>query len=185
MNRKQLAILLGLVLLMSACAPRRAYPPPSPYPPPPPTQPAPTQPTPPEITRPPVPQSPPPPRTAGQVSGPAVMALMSRAGERVESGDLDSAAATLERALDLEPRNPFIYQRLSAVRLEQGQASQSETLARKSNSLAGDNPYIKADNWRIIAQARSIQGDSVGTSSAKSRADYYAGLARDQDSARR
>lgn len=173
----QLLPLVGLLMLASACAPRRAYPPPAPYPPPP-SQPGPVeseQPLPPSH-RPPVPpepQRPPPPRSAEQVSGPAVMALLGAAEQRAVAGDLDSAAASLERALDLEPRNPFVYQRLAALRLEQGQAGQAEALARKANSLAGSNPHLKAANWRIVAQSRTMRGDSVGAASASSRADYY------------
>lgn len=158
---------LGLLVLLviSACTPRTAYPPPS--------EPAPPAQTPGQQTPSAVPKAPAPPRTAAQVSGPAVMALMQQSKQRVDAGDLDSGAALLERALDVDPRNPFVYQRLASVRLEQGQASQAETLARKSNSVAGNNPYIKAENWGIIAQTRAIRGDTVGASSASSRAGYY------------
>ena len=118
-----------------------------------------------------------PPQTMADVSGPAVLALIKRADQRMQAGEADSAAAALERALDIEPRNPFIYQRLAAVRLEQGQPGQAEALARKSNSLAGDNPLVKGNNWRIIAQTRSARGDSVGASAANSRVQYYQGQA--------
>lgn len=114
-----------------------------------------------------------PPRTAEEASGPAVVALLDRAGEQSSAGNYDLAASSLERALDVEPRNPFIYHRLAALRLEQGQAGQAEALARKSNSLAVRNPYLQARNWKLIAKSRSMRGDSVGASSADSRAHYY------------
>ena len=171
-----LSLVSPLLLLAAACTPRAAYPPPSSYPSPPPGQPEDGR-LPPEYTPPPA-EAPLPPRSAAEMSGPAVMALISRSEQKAKNGDLDSAAASLERALDLEPRNPFVYQKLATLRLEQGQAEQSEALARKANSLAGNNPFIKAANWRVVAQARSIRGDSVGASSASSRADYYSDIGK-------
>lgn len=114
-----------------------------------------------------------PPRTAEEASGPAVLALLSHAETQREAGELDRAAATVERALDVEPRNPFVYSRLAALRLIQGQPGQTEALASKSNSLGGDNPYLQARNWTLIARARRMRGDSLGADTAAARADYY------------
>lgn len=119
------------------------------------------------------PQQPAPPQTAAEVSSPAVMSLMGRADTLASSGHMDDAAATLERALDLEPRNPFIYQRLAAVRLAQGEAGQAEQLANKSNSVAGDNPFVEADNWELIAEARKAAGDTRGADAASTKAVNY------------
>lgn len=170
MKLKRLFLIVAGLFLISACTPRVAYPPPQSTPPA--SEPAPSVGVPTPQAPPAVPQAQ-PPRTAAQISGPAVMALMQRAKQHADDDDLDGAAALLERALDVEPRNPFVYQRLASLRLQQGQASQAETMARKSNSLAGDNPYIKAENWHIIAQTRAIRGDPVGASSATGRAGYY------------
>lgn len=168
MKLKHLLLIVAGLFVISACTPRVTHPPPQTTPPP--SEPLPSA----EVPSPEVPPAvPQPPRTAAQISGPAVIALMQRSKQRAAAGDLDGAAALLERALDVEPRNPFVYQRLASLRLQQGQASQAETMARKSNSLAGDNPYIKAENWHIIAQTRAIRGDPVGASSATGRADYY------------
>lgn len=98
------------------------------------------------------------------------MSLLGSADTLAKAGHMDASAATLERALDIEPRNPFVYQRLAAVRLAQGQVGQAEQMAMKSNSLAGDNPYVKAANWRLIAEARSTDGDNQGASQASQRA---------------
>ncbi len=186
MKLNRLLLLLPILLIAAACASRAAYPPPQPYPPPTGQQPPDTQTPPPAVPEPSPPDNvPAPPRTAAEVSGPAVVALMSRAEQRAQGGDLDSAAASLERALDLEPRNPFVYQRLAAMRLQQGQPQQGEALARKANSLAGENPYLRSGNWRLIAKARSVQGDSVGASSASSRADYYQSQGQQLNSGRR
>lgn len=111
-----------------------------------------------------------PPKQASQVSSPAVMSLLSSADALANAGHMDASASTLERALDIEPRNPFIYQRLAAVRLAQGQGAQAEQIAMKSNSVAGDNPLVESGNWRLIAEARSTSGDDRGASQASSRA---------------
>ena len=118
-------------------------------------------------------RKPAPPQQAAAVSSPAVMSLMGRADTLASGGHMDDAAATLERALDLEPRNAFIYQRLAAVRLAQGQPGQAEQLVRKSNSVAGDNPFVEADNWKLIAEARKTAGDAKGASAASSKAVNY------------
>ena len=78
------------------------------------------------------------------------------------SGRLTNAAATLERAMRIEPRNPRIWQELARVRLKQGEYAQAESTAARSNSFAGSDNALRADNWRLIAQAREARGDSQG-----------------------
>lgn len=104
-----------------------------------------------------------------------MIALLSHAEDRREAGELDRAAATVERALDVEPRNPFVYHRLASLRLAQDQPGQAEALARKSNSLGGDNPYLQARNWELIARARRARGDGLGADTASARAEYHRG----------
>jgi predicted Zn-dependent protease len=80
------------------------------------------------------------------------------------------AAAVLERALRIEPRNPLIWQRLARLRLQQDMPRQAESLAAKSNSLAAGDSFLLADNWRLIASAREQQGDRAGAEAARRRA---------------
>jgi predicted Zn-dependent protease len=162
------AALIAVVLLAGCAGQRTPAPPPG-------------QPPPPMINKPrPTPNAPfpsrsmnVPPRTAAQASSPAVMSLLKAADTQAKAGHREQAAAALERALDLSPRNPFIYQRLAAVRLSQGQVGQAEQLARKSNSVAGDNPFVKAGNWQLIARARRSTGDAQGARAADARAASY------------
>lgn len=86
--------------------------------------------------------------------GPAVMALTKRADEEMRANDLVAAAATLERALRIEPNNAGLWSRLAEVRLRQGNKAQAEQLALKSNGLAAGNAALKARNDQIIARAR-------------------------------
>ena len=81
-------------------------------------------------------------------------------------GRLANAAASLERALRIEPRNPRLWQELSRVRLLQRDYVQAESCAARSNSWAGSDDALRADNWRLIAQARQARGDSDGVKAA-------------------
>lgn len=101
---------------------------------------------------------------------PAVIALYDGARNDTAAGRLDAAAATLERALRIEPRNPGLWQELAKVRLAQGQYEQVLSLAAKSNSLAGDSKYIRAGNWRVIGEARSRLGDTRAAQDAFDKA---------------
>ncbi|AWN17418.1 M48 family metallopeptidase [Salinisphaera sp. LB1] len=120
--------------------------------------------------QPPQQKTPPPPQNASQISSPAVMSLLGRADTLANAGHMDAAASTLERALDLAPRNPFIYQRLAAVRLAQGENGQAEQLAMKSNSVSNNNPFVEAGNWQLIAEARKQAGNSNGAQKAHAQA---------------
>jgi cytochrome c-type biogenesis protein CcmH/NrfG len=86
--------------------------------------------------------------------GPAVRALAKRADAEIRANDLAAAAATLERALRIEPNNAGLWSRLAEVRLRQGDGIQAEQLALKSNGLAAGNAALKARNDQIIARAR-------------------------------
>lgn len=93
----------------------------------------------------------PPPSTA-------VVALLDTAAQQTRAGKLDNAAATLERALRLEPRNAELWTRLAELRLQQGQLDQAAGLAAKSNNLAGNNAELVTRNLKIIEQVRAQQG---------------------------
>jgi predicted Zn-dependent protease len=96
----------------------------------------------------------------------AVIALLDRAQTDNASGQREAAGASLERALRIEPRNPWLWLELAQVRLAQGQYAQAITLARKSNSFSGHQPSVQARNWQVIGQARVAQGDSAGAEQA-------------------
>jgi Flp pilus assembly protein TadD len=91
-------------------------------------------------------------------ASPPVQALMKQAEAQQAAGDLAGAGTVLERALRIEPRNPYLWNRLARVRLEQGQYPQAGILAAKSSTLAGDLPELQRDNRRIAAAARRGNG---------------------------
>lgn len=122
-----------LVLVLAGCA----SPPPAPE-----TKPAPEVPA-------------PPPPASQKKESVAVAGLMESARSDSAAGRLSNAAATLERALRIEPANPRLWQELARVRLQQGQFAQAESTAMRSNSYAGSDSALRAENERIIEQARS------------------------------
>jgi len=101
----------------------------------------------------------------------AVAGLMESARVDAAAGKLSTAAASIERALRIEPRNPRLWQELARVRLQQGQLVQAENVAARSNSFAGSDSALRAENWRLIAQARETRGDAEGAREARESAE--------------
>lgn len=113
------------------------------------------------------------PGQPSQQGSPAVVALLDRAAAQESAGYPELSAATLERALRIDPRNPWLWHRLARVRLEMGMAQRAENLAIKSNFLAQGNERLLRENWRLIAAARSSQGDTEGAEQAQREAANY------------
>jgi predicted Zn-dependent protease len=104
-----------------------------------------------------------------------VVALLDTAERQANSGDLEAAAASLERAIRIDPRNPVLWYHLATVRLSQGDSQAAEQLAAKSNSLAAGNTAQQRRNWQLIARARRAQRDEAGAAAADRRARELAG----------
>ena len=118
------------------------------------------------------------PAAAATQSVPA-LALLEQAQVQAHAGDRARAAATLERAIRIEPANPWPWHRLAALRLEQGMLRQAIDVAQKSNSLAADNTRLLAANWELIARARDGLGDVAGAAAARREQTRYQRLNAD------
>lgn len=92
---------------------------------------------------------------------PAVIALLDRAQSDIAAGHRETAGASLERGLRIEPRNAWLWQELAQLRLTQGQYAQAISLAQKSISFAGRERRLLALDWRVIGNARVAQGNSA------------------------
>ena len=86
---------------------------------------------------------------------------------------LGSAEATIERALRIAPHDARLWQQLARIRLQQGQYAQAESLAARSNTWAGGDSALRAENWNLIAQARDARGDAAGARAAQRNAERY------------
>ena len=85
-----------------------------------------------------VPQvDPEPADTAPPVS--ASTALVQQARTSLAAGDTRQAAAAIERALRIEPNNPYLWIELGAVRLTEGDRQQARALGLKARRLAGND----------------------------------------------
>src|SRR5262245_22336937 len=87
----------------------------------------------------------------------AIAGLMDSARKDASAGKLGSAAASLERALRIEPRNPRLWHELAVVRLRQADYGQAESLAARSNTYAGNDGELRAANQRVISEARAAK----------------------------
>lgn len=108
-------------------------------------------------------------RSAEEVSGPAVINLLNRARSDLSAGRVEQAVASLETALQIEKRNPFVWQQLARAHLQRFQPEDAEIVAQRSNGFARGNPYIEIENWRVIAQARNARGDRAGAEQARAK----------------
>jgi len=113
----------------------------------------------------------PAPAPAARVESIAVASLLDIARSDTEAGQLASAAASLERAIRIEPRNPRLWHELARVRLKQGDYAQAESVAARSNSWAGGDNTLRAENWRLIARSREARGDAAGARAALDAAE--------------
>ena len=111
------------------------------------------------VNREPAPEAPPPPAPEAPAikENAAIAGLMQSARDDAAAGKLVQAAATLERALRIEPRNPRLWHELAKVRLRQGDTAQAANLAARSNSFAGSDSQLRAANQAIIEQARTAR----------------------------
>ena len=158
--------LILLLVMLAGCAAQppapvvTSTPQPAPSPAPAPT-PAPSDPVAPPVVRPATRES------------TAVASLMDRARADTAAGRLANAAATLERALRIEPKNPRLWSELARVRFQQRDYAQAESTALRSESWAGKDNLLRADNWRLIAAAREARGDADGARKAREAAGRF------------
>jgi predicted Zn-dependent protease len=100
----------------------------------------------------------------------AVIALVDTARADVAAERPGPAAAALERALRIEPRNPRLWHELAQLRFKEGEYAQVEGMAARSNTWAGADKSLRAANWRLIGEARSRAGDATGARAAFDKA---------------
>ena len=85
--------------------------------------------------------------------GPASSALVAQAHKQMGGGDFGLAAATLERAMRVEPDNPLLWIELGRVRYTAGDYSQADSMGHKALALATGDPQAQASAWRLIADS--------------------------------
>lgn len=104
-------------------------------------------------------------------SSPAVLALITEADNNTKAGDFESAVATIERALRIDPRNPALTYKLATVRLKQSKPRLAEDLAKKAALLSANDRMLKKQVWLLISEARRQQNNLFGAEEAKLKAN--------------
>jgi len=92
-----------------------------------------------------------------QPLGPAASALVREARAQSARGDFALAAATLERAMRIEPDHPRLWIELGLVRQAAHNYPQAEVMGRKALAVSDDHA-TQALAWRLIAASLKAQG---------------------------
>ena len=89
-----------------------------------------------------------------QDAGRGVTALVAKAAQHEQRAQWERAAALLERALRIEPRNARLWHRLATIRFQQGRYGMAESLAQKSKALTKNDEALDRRNAELIDAAR-------------------------------
>jgi Flp pilus assembly protein TadD len=101
--------------------------------------------------------------------GPAASALVAQAHQQSAGGDYGQAAATLERALRIEPDNPLLWTELGRVRLGENDPAQAESMGRKALALATGDASAQSSAWHLIADSLRARGRNADAADADRR----------------
>ena len=114
-------------------------------------------------------QEPAAPKAEGET---AVSALLKKASGSLGKGDLDGAAAYLENAQRLDPKNSKILYDIANIRYHQGRYKEAESMASRAVQTGGSNAMLKK-SWSLISNSRNKLGDSQGAVQAATKAASY------------
>src|SRR2546423_358368 len=106
--------------------------------------------------------------------GAAASALVTQARTQAGGGEYGQAAATLERALRIEPGNPLLWIELRRVRLSENNAAQAEAMGRKALALPTGDAGAQAAAWHLIADSLHSRGRDPEAAEAEGRAGALA-----------
>lgn len=102
--------------------------------------------------------------------GAAAGSLVTQARGQLARGEHAVAAATLERAMRIEPDHPLLWIELARVRQAQGNPAQAEAMGRTALSLASGDARVEAAAWRVIAESLAARGRNAEAREAERRA---------------
>jgi tetratricopeptide (TPR) repeat protein len=118
------------------------------------------------------PEAPVPPKTPPKQFrlSAASSALVTQAHTQSKSGNALAAAATLERALRIEPSNPLLWIELGRLRLTEKNPAQADSMGHKALALATGDPNTQAAAWRLIAESLRARSRDDEADKAEDRA---------------
>ncbi len=100
-------------------------------------------------------EAPAPAPRAGSNASAASRSLLAQSRSQRAAGDSAQAAASLERALRIDPNNPELWLELGDLHLDAGNTAQAEMMARRALTLAGGSRSIESQAERLLRAASS------------------------------
>jgi Tfp pilus assembly protein PilF len=94
----------------------------------------------------------PAPETAGPPPASPAAALLEQSRRQSADGEYDQAVASLERALRIEPVNPWLWLELAQIHRAAGNEQQADGHARKALSLAGTDRAAEQAARRFLGE---------------------------------
>jgi predicted Zn-dependent protease len=104
----------------------------------------------------------------------ASSALVAQAHAQATGGDFGQAAATLERALRIEPDNPLLWIELGRAQLGENNPGQADAMGRKALALATGDAAAQSSAWHLIADALRVRGRNGEAAEAEEHAQALA-----------
>ena len=106
-------------------------------------------------------------------SDPVVIAFLDDAEKQVSDGNIDQAIISLERAVRIKPKEPWLWHQLAVLKMKKELWQEAITLAQKSIALSGQNETLLAGNWQVIARSKRAMGDESGAKQADDKVRQY------------
>lgn len=101
---------------------------------------------------------------------PASSALVTQAHAQLATKNTMLAAATIERALRIEPNNPLLWIEYAQVRMSEQNFFQAESMGRKAVLLANGDAKTQSNAWRVVANCLRAQNKTVEAQQADEKA---------------
>ena len=102
---------------------------------------------------------------------PASRALVAQATTQRNRKNFMQAAATLERALRIEPNNPLLWLEYGELRMDEGNYAQAESMGRKAAALAVGDPRAQSNAWQLVADSLRARDKNSEAQQAAAKAN--------------
>jgi Tfp pilus assembly protein PilF len=111
------------------------------------------------------------PSTRNYTLSTATRTLVNQATAQRKGRNFVQAAATLERALRIEPKNPLLWLEYGELRMDENNFAQAESMARKALASASGDARTQASAWRLIADSYKARNQNSEAQQAYGRAN--------------